>query len=156
MNWKGRVLIALLLGGCHSRQADVSRIAEAQRNSLYGPTDQWKLDPAVPRAQIQEIRDRGYAYCLTKKPTDKDCANQQDHSVFMYASAFAMVRMFRSEAKPTFPYAIGHKQGPETFDLVRRYCMSVYDDAGSNDARALGPCMSAGVGADFFGVVPKP
>ena len=106
MRWKSCVLVCLVLGGCGNGQADGSRIVEAQAKSLYGPTAQWKLDPAVSQAQVQEIRNRGYTYCLAKKPTDTNCANQQDHSVFMYASAFGMVRIFRSEAKPTFPYAM--------------------------------------------------
>jgi hypothetical protein len=102
------------------------------------------------------MRDRAYTFCLSKKPADKDCLNEQDWSLFEYANAFWLVREFRSETDPTSPFARGYQLNPSAFDRPRRYCLSVYEDAGSRDARSLGPCMAAATGGDFFGVVPVP
>ena len=100
------------------------------------------------------MRDQAYRYCLSEKVSDQNCLGDQDVSLFGYANSFRVIRLFRQESKPTLPFAIGHMQDPTAFERVNRYCQSIYEDHGSRDARSLGPCMSAGVGADFFGVVP--
>lgn len=156
MRWSSLALVGLVLTACGNGQPDAQRIADAQTRSFLGRTDQWKLDTALDRPRVQQMRDRSYSYCLSKRPSDEDCFNLQDHSLFEYANAFALVRIYRSEKNPAFPYARAHKETPAAFEQVYRYCRSVYDDAGARDARSLGPCMSAGVGADFFGVVPVP
>ena len=102
------------------------------------------------------MRDRAYDYCSTEKASDNSCADAQDESLFQYANTFRLIGIFRSEPDPTFAFAIGHKQDPAALDRIHRYCRSIYEDHGSRDARVLGPCMSAGVGADFFGVVGVP
>jgi hypothetical protein len=156
MKWRGVALVSFVLSACGNGHSAGQQIADAQAKSFYGATAHWKLDPALARSEVQEMRDRAYGYCLREKPSEKDCFNEQDHSLFDYTNAFGLVRIFHSEAEPTFPYAVGHKQSRAAFERVRRYCRSVYEDAGSRDARSLGPCVSAGVGADFFGVVPVP
>lgn len=128
--------------------------ASLQARSPLGPTSEWKLDPALRLADVQEMRNRAYGYCLSKKPSDQLCTAEEDHSLFEYANSFRTVRLFRSEDKPTFPFAVAHKQDASAFERARRYCNSVYEDQGSRDARSLGPCMSAAIGADFFGFVP--
>lgn len=148
------IALALVLSACGSRQTDAEQIANLQAKSAIGPTAKWQLDPALPQSQVQDMRDRAYRFCLNEKPADKRCLGEQDHSLFQYSNSFRLVRIFRSESKPTFPYAIAHKDDPAAFEHILQYCRSVYEDQGSSDARALGPCMSAGFGADFFGIVP--
>ena len=144
------IVAALLVASC----GEGREIADLQAKSVLGATAAWKLDPALPSSEVQEMRDRAYRYCLTVKGSDQRCFAEQDHSLFEYANSFRMVRIFRSEAKPTFPFAIAHKRDTAAFGRAESYCRSVYEDQGSRDARGLGPCMSAAVGADFFGVMP--
>ncbi|WP_221234846.1 hypothetical protein [Sphingomonas aerophila] len=100
------------------------------------------------------MRDRAYIFCRQNKELNKECEAQQDYSIFEYANAFRVVRLFRSERSPSFPFAMAHQRDLTAFQRVRDYCQATYQDQGSDDARGLGPCMAAGTGADFFGVLP--
>ena len=153
MRWSSIVALTVVLGAC---QSDARQIADAQAKSSFGPTAKWRLDQALSRSEFQDMRDRAYRYCLGEKASDKNCLNEQDHSLFAYANTFRLVRIFRSEVEPSDPFAVAHKQDHAAFERIHRYCRSIYDDQGSRDARGLGPCMSAGVGGDFFGVVLVP
>jgi len=150
------IIMAIVLGSCGNPQFDGEQITNLQAKSVLGPTADWQLDPALTQSKIQQMRNRAYHYCLSEKSSDQSCLGDQDHSLFQYANSFRLVRTFRSEAKPTFPYAVAHKEDPAAFNRVLQYCRSAYEDQGSNDARALGPCMSAGIGADYFGLIPVP
>ena len=154
MKWCSLVAVAVLLSACGNRQSDAGYVADLQAKSPLGPIAGWKLDPALQQIKVQQMRDRAYRYCLTEQASDQDCLEEQDHSLFEYANSFRLVRIFRSESLPTLPFAVAHKQDPAAFERIHRYCRSLYEEQGSRDARALGPGMSAGVGADFFGVVP--
>jgi len=148
--------VCVALTGCGEMAPSAQEVASAEAKSMMGPLSKWKLDSAIKATTLQQMRDRAYVFCLTKKASDKNCPTEQDWSLLTYANAFSLVRQFRSEANPTFPFAEGHKLNPSAFELARRYCLSVYADAGSGDARSLGPCMSAAVGGDYFGIVPVP
>ena len=148
------IVAPLVLASCGPDQSQLREIADLQAKSFLGATGSWKLDPALSSSKVQEMRDRAYRYCLSEKASDQGCLAAQDHSLFEYANSFRVVRIFRSEDKPTFPFAVAHKRDPAAFGRAETYCRSVYEDQGSRDARSLGPCMSAVVGADFFGVVP--
>ena len=148
------IAVVVTLSACADNQPDARQIAEAQAKSWIGPTAQWKLDPALNPSDVQQMRDRAYGYCFGEKPSDKNCLRDQDHSLFEYTNAFRLVRVFRAEPEPANPYALAHKQDRAAFERVHDYCRSVYRDQGSRDARGLGPCMFAGLGGDFFGVVP--
>ncbi|HEU0311302.1 MAG TPA: hypothetical protein VFR36_08810 [Sphingomicrobium sp.] len=156
MKWTSLFALALFVAGCGGRQQDAEQITDLQSKSWIGPTAKWPLDPALSQSKVQEMRDRAYSYCLTEKPSDQDCLREQDDSLFQYASSFGLIRIFRAENEPTFPFAAGHQLDPSAFERVHRYCRSIYVDQGSRDARSLGPCMSAGIGADYFGIVPVP
>ena len=156
MRWSILVPVTVVLSGCANTQSDARQIADAQAKSFYGQTAKWELDSALPQSTIQAMRDRAYRYCFDEKASAEGCLDEQDHSLFQYANSFRLVRTFRSEAEPTFPFAAAHKQDPAAFERVHLYCRSIYQDQGARDARALGPCMSAGVGADFFSVIPVP
>jgi hypothetical protein len=147
------IVAPLVVTSCGA-DGDAGQIADLQAKSSLGATAMWKLDAALPSLKVREMRDRAYRYCLTEKASDQTCLAAQDHSLFEYANSFRLVRIFRAEDKPTFPFAVAHKRDPAVFDRAESYCRSVYEDQGSRDARGLGPCMSAAVGADFFGVVP--
>lgn len=153
MRWRSIFVWALVLSGCGSDSNDGRDFTQAQNKSWIGPTSAWNLDAALPRAEISDMRNRAYGYCADVKGTDEDCLREQDHSLLAYANAFRLVRIFRSEAKPTFPFAVAHKRDPAAFARIRRHCRSIYEDQGRGDARSLGPCMSAGTGADFFDVL---
>ena len=156
MRWISLVAACMQLAACGDALPTAREVGSAQATSKLGPISGWELDAAVNGAQLQQMRDRAYVFCLSKRPVDKDCLSEQDWSLFEYANAFRKVRGFRSEANPTFPFAKGFQLNPSAFDRSRRYCSSVYEDSGSRDARSLGPCMSAATGGDFFGVVPVP
>lgn len=102
------------------------------------------------------MRDRAYGFCIEEKPSAVACLIEQDHALYEYARAFALVRMFRDEQEPVFPYAVGHKLDLAAFDQARSYCRSIYEDHGARDARMLGPCLAVTVGADYFGIVHVP
>lgn len=148
------IFAPFIVASCGANQVDDRQIADLQARSSLGATATWKLDAALPSSKVREMRDRAYRYCLTEKASDQSCFAEQDHSLFEYANSYRLVRIFRSEDKPTFPFAVAHKRDAAAFDRAESYCRSVYEDQGSRDARGLGPCMSAVVGADFFGVVP--
>jgi hypothetical protein len=150
----GVIVAAFALAGCSADQLNADQFAKAQASSRLGPTSAWKLDPVLSAPTIQRIRDRAYAFCEQIKGSGKGCEAQQDWSIFEYANAFRVVRMFRSERSPSFPFAIAHQQDFTAFQRVRDYCQATYQDQGSDDARGLGPCMAAGTGADFFGILP--
>ncbi len=150
------LIFALALIACSQSAPEAKRIAEVQAKSFIGPTEGWPLGPSLSLKQVQGMRYRAYSYCFDKKPTNETCFGQQDESLFGYANSFRLVRIFRSEPDPTFAYAVAHKNDPAAFERVRTYCYSVYDDQGSRDARSLGPCMAAGLGADYFHILAVP
>ena len=154
MKWKSLFAVTVALSACGADQSDARQIADAQSKSGIGSTAEWKLDPALPLSKVQVMRDRAYRYCFSEKVSDTSCLAEQDHSIFAYANSFRLVRIFRRKEIPTFEFAVAHKQNPAEFERVNRYCIAIYEDQRSADARSLGPCMSAGVGADFFGVLP--
>ena len=154
MRWRGLLFVIAVLGGCGEAQLNPRDIAEAQVKSVLGPTASWKLDEAISRSEIQKMRDRAYQFCIHEMSSETSCLNDQDHSLFEYARSFALVRIFREEANPEFPYAKAHKADPAAFQRINKYCRSVYESHKSGDARMLGPCMAARVGGDFFNVIP--
>ena len=156
MTWASFFAVSLALAACGKSPPPAQSIASAEAKSTLGPISKWKLDAAVNGVALQQMRDRAYAFCLTEKPSDKNCASEQDWSLLTYANAFSLFREFRSEANATFPFAKAYAQRPSAFEVPRRYCLSVYVDAGSHDARSLGPCMSAATGGDYFGIVAVP
>jgi len=143
-------IVMALLNACADRNSDARRIADDQAKSAIGPVAAWKLDPALAQPTLQAMRNRAYAYCMARSKADTTCLNEQDHSLFEYANAFRLVRIFRSDPKPKFRFAVAHKRDPTLIQKISAYCRSAYEDAGARDARSLGPCMSAGVGGDFF------
>ncbi len=153
---KGAVLIFALiaLAACDDEAHDRLSLRDAQAKSTFGPVQRWHLDAAVPAAKVTAIRDFAYAFCQRKhQGANAACEREQDLSIFAYANSFRMVRIFRSAQNPTFPFAKAHKDDPAAFQRVMRYCEAVYRDQGGSDARSLGPCMSAGIGGDFFGLI---
>jgi hypothetical protein len=154
MRWASFFAACVVLTGCGTGVPH--KVAPAEAKSMLGPISKWKLDPALNAEALQKMRDRAYNFCLTKRPSDKDCFNEQDWSLFEFANAYASFREFRSGANSSFPFARGYSLIPSAFERPRRYCMSVYVDAGSQDARSLGPCMSAATGGDYFGIAPVP
>lgn len=154
MKWFSWMAVLCAITSCGPDRRDGSQLASLQAKSKLGVTTAWKLDPALSTSIIQGMRDRAYQFCSAEKPSDKSCPSEQDYSLFEYSNAFRLVRLFRSADGPSDPFAIGHKLDPAAFERAKRYCYSIYEDDGSRDARGLGPCMSAAVGADFFGIVP--
>jgi hypothetical protein len=154
MRTVGIIVATFALTGCSAEQSNADQLLKAQASSRLGPTSGWKLDPVLSAATIQQMRDRAYLFCQNNKGSAKGCEAQQDWSIFEYANAFRLVRLFRSEQSPRFPFAMAHQRDLTAFQRVRNYCQATYQDQGSDDARGLGPCMAAGTGADFFGVLP--
>ena len=138
--------------GARFRSPNSHEIAEAQARSSEGAAPTWQFDDSFTRQQYETMRDRAYAYCLREKLGDPECTEEQDRSIFFYARSFLLVPLFRSEANPQFSFARAHKLNPEAFDTIHRQCRAIYEDHGSHDARMLGPCMAAGLGADYFAI----
>lgn len=156
MKWISIVALSLAVFGCNKAGPSAQDVASAEVKSSMGPISAWKLDGALSATVLQQMRDRAYVFCLTERKTDANCTNEEDASLFSYANAFRIFRQLLSESEPISPYAEAYKLNPAAFQLPRRYCLSVYADAGSRDARSLGPCMSAATGEDYFGIVPVP
>lgn len=146
----------LLLFGCNAEQPEFNQFSKAQSASGFGATNTWHIDPALNIVSIQKMRDRAYHFCHDRKNDDRICYADQDQSIFGYTNAFSLVRMFREEKTPIEGFAAAHQRNKETFQRILHYCEGVYRDQGSADARGLGPCMAAGMGSDYFGIVPVP
>lgn len=102
------------------------------------------------------MRDRAYHFCRDIKNDDRICYVDQNRSIFGYSNSFSLVQMFREEKPPIEGFVAAHQRNKEAFQRIRNYCEGVYRDQGSADARGLGPCMAAGMGSDYFGIVPVP
>jgi hypothetical protein len=142
----------LSIAACGIATDNAEKVRAAQKRSHLGSLKGWRLDAALDGNELQRMRDRAYAFCLDK-PASAICERDQDLSLWAYADSFRLVRIFRADPAPTFPFAVSHSRDPGAFKRVRRYCEGVYRDLGAGDARMLGPCMSDGVGGDFFGII---
>ncbi len=150
------VIVMLTLAGC-SPVADPStgQIRTAQDGSDFGPIRNWKLSPANWSKNTQAMRDRAYRFCMERTAATRACFAEQDHSLIAANHAESNAR--RAVAGDSGdPHLAELRRHPEAFDDVRRHCFSIYDDAGSADARVLGPCLSAATGSDYFGIISVP
>lgn len=146
------LLIMMAACGCSQKDAAPASFSEAQAKSRMGPVSAWKIDPALPRAELQNMRDRAYRYCVSAKAGDRQCFVEQDLSLFEFARSFAIARFLISEDSPANFYAEGLRSDPKAFRRAVAYCYSIYSDHGAADARMLGPCVSPAVGGNFFGI----
>lgn len=146
-------LVAIALSGCGAERLNADNLALAQARSKMGPTSKWKIDPALSSEMVQKMRDNAYRFCRTKQLPLSQCEPEQDWSLFHYTRAFGLITIYQSEPSPTSPFAQAHKKNDKAFGLIRDYCERVYREQGSGDARGLGPCMAAGMGMDFFGII---
>ncbi|WP_314372478.1 hypothetical protein [Sphingomonas paucimobilis] len=146
----------LLLVGCDAEKPEFNQFSKAQSASGFGSTNTWHIDPALNSVNIQKMRDRAYYFCHDRKNDDRTCYVDQDQSIFGYINAFNLVRTFRGEKPPIEGFVAAHQRNRKSFQRIRNYCEGVYKDQGSADARSLGPCMAAGMGSDYFSIVPVP
>lgn len=78
----------------------------------------------------------------------------QDYSLIAANHAESNVDKLSLTLDKVSPYFAAIRQNPQPFKSARRSCLLIYIDAGSADARMIGPCFSSAVGADFFGIIP--
>ena len=99
------------------------------------------------------MRDAAYRFCIERHGGDTTCFAEQDYSLIaanhMETNARRAIRGKSGDVSLDAIHA-----RPEAFDDARRYCFSIYRDAGSRDARMLGPCLSSATGSDFFAIIP--
>ena len=149
-------VIAVALAGCSPSPNDVdAQMRAAQRASTFGATATWKLSDANWSKATPAMRDAAYRFCMERLAGDSTCFNEQDYSLIAANHVESNVRRaIRGVSSAPFFDAI--RARPAAFDDARRYCFSVYRDAGAQDARILGPCLSSATGSDFFAIIPVP
>ena len=147
-----------MVGGCSSSTSlpslDVVRAQQA--SSQFGPTKNWRVANVAWAKSTQDMRDRAYRFCLIRRPKDAGCMTAQDYSLISANHAESNVLHASASLDNVSPYFKAIRERPATFSDARRFCLQIYQDAGSADARILGPCLSNAIGADFFGIVPVP
>lgn len=150
------LVILWIVAGCSSatRPPALDEVHAEQDRSKFGPTKNWRLAKASWAKSTQNIRDRAYVFCLLKRPTDAGCMVAQDYALVSANHAETNVSYISPGLGDVSPYFEAIRQRPAAFSDARRFCLQIYEDAGSADARMLGPCFSSAVGADFFGIVP--
>ena len=156
MKRAGLVVVEMMISACSHASPDTATLGRLQTKSPYGQIATWQLDADLSQPDLQQMRDRAYSYCLHQKAADKSCLLDQDTSLFFYANSYRLVRGYRAEANSIYPFAVAHNRDHGAFGRVLKYCLAVYKDQGASDARALGPCVSAGVGSDYFSLVAVP
>lgn len=147
-------LISVLLAGCSPSTNDVdAQIRAAQRASIFGATATWKLSDANWSKATPTMRDAAYRFCIERHGGDSTCFNEQDYSLI---AANHVETNAHSAIRSGFiaPFFDAIRVRPAAFDDARRYRFSVYRDAGAQDARILGPCLSSATGSDFFAIIP--
>lgn len=152
-----QIFLLFVLAGCSPSPGDVTsdRIDTAQRNSKFGRTADWRISDANWSKNTETMRDRAYRFCIERYEANTNCFNEQDYSLI--AANHSETNARRAIGKESdYPHFDSIRVRPEAFDEARRYCFSVYQDAGAADARILGPCLSNAIGGDFFGIVPVP
>ncbi|KQM57942.1 hypothetical protein ASE65_12330 [Sphingomonas sp. Leaf16] len=147
-------IISALLAGCFpSSNAVDAQVRSAQRASIFRATATWRLSAANWSRSTPAMRDAAYRFCIARHGADSTCFHEQDYSLIAANHAETNARRaVRSKSDASFFDAI--RSRPEAFDEARRYCFSVYRDAGAQDARMLGPCLSSATGSDFFSIIP--
>lgn len=152
------LFFAAVLSACtpSSKTTTIHELREAQAKSGYGPTTKWRLAPATWSQSTQDMRDRAYRFCAIKRPKDMACRDAQDASLIVANHAESNFANLSKDTDSISPYFEAIRMRPEAFINVRDHCLQIYEDAGSADARLLGPCISNAVGGDYFGIVPVP
>ncbi|MGH6616917.1 hypothetical protein [Sphingomonas sp.] len=148
------MLVVLFAASCGGKKNSASESALLQRSSPFGETKGWDMSPPLSLKEVQGMRDRAYQFCSDRKSKDNKCLKEQDASLNFYVKSFSIRRILLENTSDSAPFATAIRRNPAALDQVHRYCRSVYVDHGAGDARELGPCMAAGLGADFFGVLP--
>tara|TARA_B100000378_G_C17955132_1_gene381490 strand:+ start:292 stop:765 length:474 start_codon:yes stop_codon:yes gene_type:complete len=157
--------MALLACGQDAESMD-ALIQRAQETSFMGPTTYANFQDRTSLTEFQEKRDRAYAFCIKTYSLVSDrsrCFDQQHLSIFAERRALNYVDIIKRNGLTMGDYEFG-PGSPEWYVFhdgqnwknAKEYCYSVYSDGGENDARALGPCLSAALGSDFFGMVGVP
>lgn len=157
----------ILIAGCDEGIAGPDKIvADAQENSFIGPTSDLEFEDISERSAFSEKRNRAYQFCIDTREVTSDqlmCFDDQDHSLLSARSAITYAESILENGLVVDGHEFGaatHEfgivQNPEIWSQAKEYCFSVYEDAGRNDARMLGPCLTNVVGGDFFRAVPVP
>jgi hypothetical protein len=142
------------LAGCSVSKTptEQERIKQMQASAFLGSTEKWNLSGEW-RISMGEMRDRAYRFCITRHSEDRTCADRQDFSLHAAMNADATADAAKSgKVDKEDAIAFSLHLEPKLYEDARKYCFSVYEDAGSEDARALGPCLSNATGSDFFGI----
>ena len=147
-----------MVGGCSSSTSlpSLDEVRAQQARSQFGPTNNWRLANVAWAKSTQDMRDRAYRFCLSRRPKDAGCITAQDYSLISANHVESNVSHVSASVDNASPYFKAIRERPTSFSDARGFCLQIYQDAGSADARMLGPCYSNAVGADFFGIVPVP
>ncbi|GGD98874.1 hypothetical protein GCM10011529_01260 [Polymorphobacter glacialis] len=152
----GFLLFAWTVGGCSSATSPptLDEVRATQGRSKAGPTENWRVANAVWSKSTQAMRDRAYRFCLTRRPRNTGCLDEQDWSLISANHAETNVSRILTSPDDEYPYFKAIRDRPASFSDARAFCFQIYDDAGAADARILGPCLLNAIGGDYFGIVP--
>ena len=152
----------LTLPACtESAEGALDQFKAAQQRSYLGPTSDWPLMSGFWADSMQLMRDQAYRRCSERSGDASACFDRQDWALMATMNIdkdVATVRAGRDSALPSLfvpEFEQSIRDMPEGFDEARRQCFDIYR-ASDGDARSLGPCLSAAVGREYFGIVPVP
>ncbi|WP_230769399.1 hypothetical protein [Sphingomonas sp. Leaf4] len=150
-----QIFLLFILAGCSSLPGDATsdRIDAAQRAAKFGSTADWKISDANWSKNTRAMRDRAYRFCIERYEANTKCFDEQDYSLIAANHSETNARRAIVKESGYLPFD-SIRSRPEAFDEARRYCFSIYQDAGAADARMLGPCLSNATGSDFFSIIP--
>ena len=147
-------ILGLITGGCSDTRPSLREIRSWQMSAKAGPTEKWQIFSVAWATNTPAMRDAAYIFCAQKHPADEQCFADQDWSLIAANHAEAIARNYMDHPSPQNPRERALADQPRAFEIVRSHCMSIYRDAGSADARMLGPCMMSAVGGDYFSIMP--
>lgn len=155
------ILLSGALCGCHRSRSgeDVELAAQRQATSSFGPTADWDVKDSWWRKSLPKMRTSAFEFCIQKHPSSPTCFDEQDKALLFAAQAddyVASVRWPKGATDKSTSRDFVLKYSPGQYRAARQYCFSAYRDAGSGDARVLGPCIANALDQDYFhmGVLP--
>ena len=153
--------LGCLMCGCSAMVDDGAQQSNTERSYL-GPTSSWDVSLVPWASKIEDIRNRAYSFCARRHADDERCNDIQDQSIKTAVVVERTVQGVLRKPDTASTLGLGERFAetlvsyPKGFADARAYCFDVYRDAGSADARSLGPCMASIVGWDYFGFLPVP
>jgi hypothetical protein len=93
--------------------------------------------------KLKQLRDQGYAYCLSGNSIVLTCARKQDEAI---QNVFFAISISEAQQKMTDQSSLSLRErevarNPQLKAEVLAYCSNLYSDHGNQDARLLAACL---------------